>query len=824
MKTFGISVPAKYQPIYKRIKNMGAAEMLERLPSSYNKDLKNLKDEFKKNSGQDLTYNHQFHEWLPYLSLKSQEILLSIMDDGLRQVKWFNPSESIGKSMSSFKSVDDMLNEMTGGTRTGAMYAEPIDAMFLGSVMGVEEEEEFNFGFRSQQGSSGQTQEDDLDALNNPAAPKGTPFNDDRNGMVFEAEDDNDEENQESKTEEEARKFLDSKMKSLTKKGRINNSWWIPEHNAIINLPFAGGFQFHNYTIMPQFGIKYAYDKKSNSIIIKPRWFDKPENSDFDITLENAKKLYDMAQKAQTASETTASEFKQIEAHFDIKIPQEIKDKYIKQAGKIAARRWGAKPVQPTFISLVTGESLEDDQDIDSKENDDFDADDAKRKDHDDDDRDGMKFNQDIEEAKSTFPDKAKPYIKIYKDLYKKSLAKSLTKDSEYTANSFDWRDSLPKMPGEHGWIAGFSFNTKDEKDEDEGSSIQIVVHSNGFVDFKFITYAENPRDTVAYKFIKPIADKFGKPDQEYRLSGGLYSINWSFYHDKNQEENESLIDEEKKIPEIAKPQIKTYKDAVKKLLAKGYIDQYKADLALDLVYKMNLRGLGFESSGFRAQLDFSYPKSKDDPEKEYAELAIMVSAETGLVDLTYRDEQETSNSDAWKAIQSLFSKYGSPTKYQHGAYVLNWTLNTAKQRGLDDSLEEAKSGYPTEVAPYIQLYKAIFKKAKTKNLLQSYSDPTMEYQSRLKSFNSPGWFGSMSFNTTQEGDEDSEELGQLQFVITENGVGKINFAVAADDPWKTKVWEFLKPALSKFGKPKNETRNGNMNYLSWFFDVDKED
>jgi len=165
---------------------------------------------------------------------------------------------------------------------------------------------------------------------------------------------DDDDQDEEVDEYDRAVAFLNGAATKLPKK----TAWWIPDHNLAINFPLLRGFNLWYYTILPLFPAKKAYlpagadpNGEPEGIVIHPGWH--PFKNDYpEVRFDLAQKVLDFAKKAETVQAQTMQDFHWIESKFGIKIPSEIKTKYVSKAPDIAARRWAVDHlrIRDTFV------------------------------------------------------------------------------------------------------------------------------------------------------------------------------------------------------------------------------------------------------------------------------------------------------------------------------------------------------------------------------------------------------------------------------------------------------------------------------------------
>lgn len=135
--------------------------------------------------------------------------------------------------------------------------------------------------------------------------------------------------------EKAASKFMDENFEQL------DRGWWIPPHNLHVNQTFLGVCNLWVFTILPMFPKKKAYSEKLKGIVIHPTWHP-TQDADFDLTENYAKRIYVAAKNSPTVQETVRKELAWIETEFQIRIPDSIQAKLVKDALPTAIRRRSA--------------------------------------------------------------------------------------------------------------------------------------------------------------------------------------------------------------------------------------------------------------------------------------------------------------------------------------------------------------------------------------------------------------------------------------------------------------------------------------------------
>lgn len=159
---------------------------------------------------------------------------------------------------------------------------------------------------------------------------------------------------------DEAHALLDREATRISKKG--NPAWWLPDHGLVINSPLFGGFNLWIWSILKTFPKRGSYlpaeedqyGTYPEGIVIRPMWQPHPRyrNDAFPETVEVVEALLKFAKQTPTVQNLTRSGFQWIEKENGISIPSSITTKYVSQAPKVAARRWGVNRVRmaDTFV------------------------------------------------------------------------------------------------------------------------------------------------------------------------------------------------------------------------------------------------------------------------------------------------------------------------------------------------------------------------------------------------------------------------------------------------------------------------------------------
>jgi len=130
---------------------------------------------------------------------------------------------------------------------------------------------------------------------------------------------------------------LDQNLQILERK----KAWWLDPHNIAFNLPLMGGFNLWKFTILPMFPDRFAYRKDLDAIIIHPIWTSFQRDRQFAATVTNIPKFVKFARSLPSIQADIANELSWIEQTFNISIPSSISASILRDAEKIAKRRWG---------------------------------------------------------------------------------------------------------------------------------------------------------------------------------------------------------------------------------------------------------------------------------------------------------------------------------------------------------------------------------------------------------------------------------------------------------------------------------------------------
>ena len=164
--------------------------------------------------------------------------------------------------------------------------------------------------------------------------------------------------------------WLDSRMERF-KKG---SCWWVPSHGLALNLTLFGVFNVWRFTTLsfryrPYRAEDERRDGDPEGILYRPIWvpYNDPRTDNIRGTYPNnvpsEKKLefiIDMFKNAMTVSDIIAREWDYIEDKYKVQIPDSIRAKYIGDANKTAARRWGVNrlKIEPELIPFNGGKRI----------------------------------------------------------------------------------------------------------------------------------------------------------------------------------------------------------------------------------------------------------------------------------------------------------------------------------------------------------------------------------------------------------------------------------------------------------------------------------
>lgn len=141
-------------------------------------------------------------------------------------------------------------------------------------------------------------------------------------------------------------------------------AWWDPPHNYCINSALMGlnTWQFH---ILPRMRVPLHYPSgvpaadgakpEPDGIIIDPSWWpttsgDPTKGDTVDHSVKVAEILAKFAKGQQTVQQTVKNELTWLEGKYGVKIPPAIEATLIKDALKVATRRWGVNRLRSKKI------------------------------------------------------------------------------------------------------------------------------------------------------------------------------------------------------------------------------------------------------------------------------------------------------------------------------------------------------------------------------------------------------------------------------------------------------------------------------------------
>lgn len=131
------------------------------------------------------------------------------------------------------------------------------------------------------------------------------------------------------------------------------NGFWDPQRAWALNFAFMGP-NIWRYTLFP-FGLARGYRKDLNGLVVHQTW--KPVDARGDLGYKDssgftyldvatAKKIVSAIQLGPTLEDVVRTELSAIENQFEIKIPLSISNALVKEAPKVAARRWSANKMR----------------------------------------------------------------------------------------------------------------------------------------------------------------------------------------------------------------------------------------------------------------------------------------------------------------------------------------------------------------------------------------------------------------------------------------------------------------------------------------------
>lgn len=131
--------------------------------------------------------------------------------------------------------------------------------------------------------------------------------------------------------------YLDKHLKKPGKKG----GWWLPPHNLLINQALMGMNLWH---------FRYDISLREEGIVVRPMWTSIDSGSTIggknmsgfaQINPAIAANLVKLVKQQPTIESTVQKELDDAEHKFGMKIPPAFKSKILKDAVKVAGRRWG---------------------------------------------------------------------------------------------------------------------------------------------------------------------------------------------------------------------------------------------------------------------------------------------------------------------------------------------------------------------------------------------------------------------------------------------------------------------------------------------------
>jgi curved DNA-binding protein CbpA len=130
------------------------------------------------------------------------------------------------------------------------------------------------------------------------------------------------------------------------------HAWWSPGKNCAINVTLMGGINLWTFSIIPQFYknvYRPALNGKPEGIVIDPDWH--PMRQDFsDPSPDLMMKLVDFAKGEESVKDAVKKQLRWIESKFGCQIPSVVEAKLVKDADKVAKRRWGTNGLRTRKI------------------------------------------------------------------------------------------------------------------------------------------------------------------------------------------------------------------------------------------------------------------------------------------------------------------------------------------------------------------------------------------------------------------------------------------------------------------------------------------
>jgi len=132
------------------------------------------------------------------------------------------------------------------------------------------------------------------------------------------------------------------------KKGR---ALWIPPHSIALNQTLMGTWNLWQFTLLPLFPGKQSWSSgkyRPEGLITQASWRSYQGMRDsFNITkLDLAKKIVNLIKGAETVGDSATQDMKWVESKFGVDVSPDIKAKLIREAPKMAARRWGVNALR----------------------------------------------------------------------------------------------------------------------------------------------------------------------------------------------------------------------------------------------------------------------------------------------------------------------------------------------------------------------------------------------------------------------------------------------------------------------------------------------
>lgn len=126
--------------------------------------------------------------------------------------------------------------------------------------------------------------------------------------------------------------------------------WWDPPHNFVINSALMG-LNTWQFSILPMFAERMAYRPANpergtpEGIVIDPSWNpaqnDPTRGDTVDHSVKNAEALMKYGKSQRSVGETVSLELNWVEKKFGVQIPNDIRGTLVRDAPKVASRRWG---------------------------------------------------------------------------------------------------------------------------------------------------------------------------------------------------------------------------------------------------------------------------------------------------------------------------------------------------------------------------------------------------------------------------------------------------------------------------------------------------